>query len=63
MEAYGWGGDRLANHEAYRQMLEKLKRSLRLDYAGGFHLDIPPACPNDSAGNGSIVVPDCKPEC
>ncbi len=62
MEVYGWVEDRLASHETYHQMLKELKRCLRLDYAGDFHLDILPACPNDSVGNGSIIVPDCKLE-
>lgn len=62
MQIYDWVHDRMAAHETYRQMLEKLKRCLRLNYAGAFHLDILPACPNDSIGNGSIIVPDRKLE-
>ena len=50
-------------NETYAEMLEKLKRCLRLNYAGAFHMDILPACPNDQVGNGSIIVPDCKLEC
>jgi hypothetical protein len=34
---------------------------MRLNYAGEFHLDILPACPN--GGNGAIVVPDRKLAC
>jgi hypothetical protein len=60
---YGWVGDRLASNETYRQMLEKLKRCFRLSYAGDFHLDILPACPNSSLRNGCIIVPDRKLEC
>lgn len=63
LEIYRWVGDRLAGNETYRHMLEKLKRCLRLNYAGDFHLDILPACPNTSLGNGSIIVPDRKLEC
>jgi hypothetical protein len=43
--------------------LERLKRCLRLNYAGAFHLDILPACPNDRLGGGAILVPDRKLEC
>jgi len=52
--------NRLAEHETYRQMLERMKRCLRLNYAAAFHLDILPACPNGGLGPGAIVVPDCK---
>lgn len=55
--------DRLAEHATYREMLERMKRCLRLNYAGAFHLDILPACPNGDLGAGAIVVPDCKLEC
>jgi hypothetical protein len=60
---YDWVHGRMAANETYREMLEKLKRCLRLNYAGSFHLDILPACPNDQIGNGSIIVPDRKLEC
>jgi hypothetical protein len=60
---YDWVHSRMAANETYREMLEKLKRCLRLNYAGSFHLDILPACPNDRIGNGSIIVPDRKLEC
>jgi hypothetical protein len=60
---YDWVHDRMVANETYREMLEKLKRCLRLNYAGDFHLDILPACPNDQIGNGSIIVPDRKLEC
>ncbi len=60
---YDWVHSRMAANETYREMLEKLKRCLRLNYAGSFHLDILPACPNDQIGNGSIIVPDRKLEC
>jgi len=58
---YDWVHERMAANETYLEMLEKLKRCLRLNYTGSFHLDILPACPND--GNGSIVVPDRRLEC
>ena len=60
---YDWVHSRMAANETYREMLEKLKRCLRLNYAGSFHLDILPACPNEQIGNGSIIVPDRKLEC
>ncbi len=60
---YDWVHGRMISNETYREMLEKLKRCLRLNYAGDFHLDILPACPNDQIGNGSIIVPDRKLLC
>ncbi len=60
---YDWVHGRMAANETYREILEKLKRCLRLNYAGSFHLDILPACPNGGIGNGSIIVPDRKLEC
>jgi hypothetical protein len=62
-EIYRWVHDRLAANETYRPMVEKLKRCLRLNYAGDFHLDILPACPDGALGNGSIIVPDRKLDC
>jgi hypothetical protein len=55
--------DTLRNHGTYRPMLEEMKRCLRLNYAGQFHLDILPACPNSAATNQAILVPDCELEC
>jgi len=60
---YRWVHNRLADHETYRLMLEPLKRCLRLNYAGDFHLDSLPACPDGSLGNGAIMVPDRKLDC
>ena len=60
---YDWVHGRMAANETYRAILETLKRCLRLNYAGSFHLDVLPACPNDQIGNGSIIVPDRKLEC
>lgn len=49
---------RLREHETYRGMIERLKRCVRLTYAGRFYMDILPACP-DSPPNGTCVrVPD-----
>jgi hypothetical protein len=63
MVVYQWVQDRLAANQVYKEILEPLKRCLRLNYAGAFHLDILPACPNDQLGNGAIHVPDRKREC
>lgn len=63
MTIYNWVHERLSAHETYKEMLERLKRCLRLNYAGDFHLDILPACPNEQVGNGSIIVPDRKLQC
>lgn len=60
---YEWVYGRMAENETYRDILERLKRCLRLNYAGAFHLDILPACPNDRLGRGAILVPDRKLEC
>lgn len=45
MTIYKWVHERLSAHETYKEMLEPLKRCLRLNYAGDFHLDILPAWP------------------
>jgi hypothetical protein len=46
---------RLRDHGTYRNILELKNRCLRINYAGNFHLDIIPACPNGDTG---IKVPD-----
>ena len=63
MVVYQWVQDRLAANQVYKEILEPLKRCLRLNYACAFHLDILPACPNEQLGNGAIHVPDRKLEC
>ena len=60
---YEWVHGRMATNQTYREILERLKRCLRLNYEGAFHLDILPACPNVGLGNGAILVPDRKLEC
>lgn len=60
---YEWVYGRLAENQTYKDMLERLKRCLRLNYAGAFHLDILPACPNYHLGNGAIFLPDRKLAC
>ena len=60
---YEWVYGRIAENQTYKEILERLKRCLRLNYAGAFHLDILPACPNGGLGNGAILVPDRKLEC
>jgi len=54
---------RLDEHGTYKQILEKKKRCLRLNYAGNFHLDILPACPDPPRGGTCVKVPDRKLEC
>jgi len=49
---------RLANNGLYRPILEKKNRCIRLNYAGDFHLDIIPACPDTFRGEPFIKVPD-----
>ena len=54
---------RMNEHGAYKQILEKRKRCVRLNYAGNFHLDIVPACPDPVRGGTCVKVPDRKLEC
>lgn len=58
MAIYDAVAKRLRAHDIYRKKLELLKRCLRLGYAGEFHLDILPACPDTSRGGTCIWVPD-----
>ena len=58
MAIYDAVAERLRAHDVYRKKLELLKRCLRLRYAGEFHLDILPACPDTSRGGTCIWVPD-----
>ena len=51
---------RMAGNERYRPILERKKRCLRLDYAGNFHMDILPACPDPPRGGTCVKVPDCE---
>ena len=53
---------RIAGNEKYRPILERKKRCLRLNYAGNFHMDILPACPDPSRGGTCVKVPDCQLE-
>ena len=57
--AYG----RLNEHGTYKGILEKKKRCVRLNYAGNFHLDIVPACPDPVRGGTCVKVPDRKLTC
>lgn len=50
--------ERLAANEIYRPMLHRLRRCVRLVYAGDFHLDIAPAIPDSAFGGRVILVPD-----
>jgi hypothetical protein len=54
--------DRLLEHGTYGPMVEPLKRCVRLNYAGDFHMDILPAAPERPANGTRIRVPDRKLE-
>lgn len=50
--------DLRANH-LYAPILEQKNRCIRLNYAGEFHMDILPACPNGTyEKDGNVKVPD-----
>lgn len=53
---------RFREHNVYSSILEVKNRCVRLNYANEFHMDILPACPDSSSGNGCLVVPDRKSE-
>ena len=53
-------GNRLREHEKYRNMIEPLKRGWRITYADEFHLDITPSINNHTEDNNSEFVPDRK---
>jgi hypothetical protein len=55
LSVYNLVAARLKEHGTYRAILQTKNRCLRIDYAGNFHLDIIPACPN---GGTAIKVPD-----
>lgn len=42
----------------YSKSCERKNRCVRLNYAGEFHMDILPACPNTDFGGTNIKVPD-----
>ena len=56
-------GDRLREHATYREMLEPINRGWRLNYANEFHLDMTPAVPDMTLGNGAVLVPDRALKC
>ncbi len=49
---------RLKENEIYIPMIERKNRCIRLNYAGQFHMDILPACPNGQYNHGCVKVPD-----
>src|SRR5262249_17857688 len=57
IQVYNVVASRLREHAAYRDILQLKNRCIRVDYAGNFHLDIIPACPE---GGTAIRVPDRK---
>jgi hypothetical protein len=63
MRLYNLVGDRLEAHEVYGQMLERMKRCLRLNYEHQFHLDILPARLDRTRGGTCIEVPDRALKC
>jgi hypothetical protein len=58
MQIYKAVGDRLAENETYRKMLEGKKRCWRLNYSGDFHLDALPGREDENGPTFSIEVPD-----
>ena len=53
---------RLRQNKTYCDRLESLSRCLRLTYAGDFHLDILPACPDADYGGSYLRIPDGEPD-
>ena len=53
-------GNRLREHNVYKNMLSPLKRGWRITYADEFHLDITPSINNHTEKNNSEFVPDRK---
>jgi hypothetical protein len=51
---------RLKENSIYRDMIERKKRCIRLNYANEFHMDILPAAPRKFDNNGKLKVPDRK---
>jgi hypothetical protein len=54
---------RLREHKIYKEMIERKNRCIRINYAGDFHLDILPACPDTASGATCVVVPDREARC
>jgi hypothetical protein len=54
---------RLREHQIYNEMIERKNRCIRINYAGDFHLDILPACPDTASGATCVVVPDREARC
>jgi len=57
LNVYNLVAERLRNHATYRSILQLKNRCLRINYAGNFHLDLIPACPDVGT---AIKVPDRK---
>lgn len=51
---------RLRENEAYKSMVERKNRCIRLNYARQFYMDILPACHDPHNGGTCIFVPDRK---
>jgi hypothetical protein len=50
--------ERLWENKAYRKIMKRMPRCVRLEYSGDFHLDIAPAIPDLEHGGDCILVPD-----
>lgn len=51
-------GERLRQHEYYREIVVEKNRCWQLQYAGQFHIDVTPVIPNARCPNGGLLVPD-----
>ena len=60
MQLYNADFERLWANATYRPLVEPMKRCVRINYAGAFHLDIIPAQPDWVHGGTAIEVPDRK---
>ena len=63
MEVYESVYARIHSSGLYRPILERKARCLRLNYAGNFHLDIVPACPDTAKAGTALKVPDRELVC
>ena len=58
MQLYDLLYARLDANGHYRPILERLKRCIRLNYAGQFHIDVIPSRPDRARPRPCIIVPD-----
>jgi hypothetical protein len=62
-EVYQALGRRLRENALYAPILEQKNRCWRLNYAGQFHMDVLPACPDPTEPGTAVVVPDREAAC